>query len=259
MRSSGRYDVGRLRPGSKYGEPFPAQVAVDGTRIPTLAEVFALARRVGDRRVRFNIETKLSPLTPEQTLGPEPFARKLIEAIRSAGMAGRSTIQSFDWRTLQVAQREAPEIATVYLTSQRRGYDTICPGPLAGNPAIAPADCPDSPWTAGFQLRAHGSVPKLVKAAGGAIWSPNFRDLDAARVTEAHALGLRVIPWTVNEPDDIRAVLALGVDGLISDRPGCCEGTTKINGVRVELGCSRIDAACRIHRDQLNSTLTPFI
>jgi glycerophosphoryl diester phosphodiesterase len=62
-------------------------------------------------------------------------------------------------------------------------------------------------------------VPKLVKAAGGSVWSPDYRDLDAARVKEAQALGLRVVPWTVNEPDDIRRVLGMGVDGIISDRP----------------------------------------
>ena len=210
-----RYDVGRLKPESGYAKQFPAQVAVDGTRMPKLAEVFALAK---SSRVRFNIETKLSPLAPAEALAPEPFARALIDEIRRAGMQSRATIQSFDWRTLQVVQREAPEIPTVYLTSQGR-YDNVCTGPKAGSASVAPADCGESPWTAGFQFRDHGSVPKLVKAAGGRIWSPNYNDVDADRIAEAHALGIRVVVWTVNDPTQIERMIKLGVDGIISDRP----------------------------------------
>ena len=211
-----RYDVGRLKPGSGYASQFPAQVAVDGTRMPRLSDVFALAR---DSRVRFNIETKLSPLAPAETLAPEPFARALLEEVRRAGMESRVTIQSFDWRTLQVVQREAPGIPTVYLTAQARFLDNICTGPKAGSPAIAPAECGESPWTAGFQLRDHGSVPKLVKAAGGHIWSPNYQNLDAESLRQAKSLGLRVVVWTVNDPAQIARMIELGVDGIISDRP----------------------------------------
>jgi glycerophosphoryl diester phosphodiesterase len=214
-----RYDVGRLRPGTAYAQRYPAQVPVDGARIPALSEVFALTRRMGDRHVRFNIETKLSPLAPAETLAPEAFARALIREIRAAGMTRRASIQSFDWRTLQVVQREAPEIETVYLTARRAFLDNVCAGPRGGKPDVAPADCEPSPWTAGFQLREHGSVPKMVRAAGGRVWSPEHRDLDAASLAEARALGLRVVVWTVNDPPDIARAVQLGVDGIISDRP----------------------------------------
>jgi glycerophosphoryl diester phosphodiesterase len=213
-----RYDVGRLKPGSAYARGFPDQVAVDGTRIPRLADVFALAREAGDTRVRFNIETKLSPLAPDETLPPEPFARALIAEIRGAGLSRRATIQSFDWRTLQVVRREAPEIATVYLTARQRFLDNVCSGVGAGTP-VAAADCAPSPWTAGFQLREHGSVPRMVRAAGGDAWTPFYRDLDAAAVKEAHDLGLRVVAWTVNDVDEARRLREMGVDGLITDRP----------------------------------------
>lgn len=214
-----RYDVGRLKPGTDYARRYPAQVAVDGTRIPRLSEVFELARRAGNGEVRFNIETKLSPARPDETLAPEAFARAVIAEIRKAGMASRASIQSFDWRTLQVVQKQAPEIATVYLTAQQRYLDNVCTGPGAGNASASPADCAPSPWTAGFQLADHGSVPKMVKAAGGRVWSPDHRDIDAARLAEARSLGLRVVVWTVNEPAQIAKLLDLGVDGIISDRP----------------------------------------
>lgn len=214
-----RYDVGRLKPGTAYEKRYPEQVAVDGTRYPRLADVFALVRQSGNRDVRFNIETKVSPLAPGETLAPEPFVRAVIAEIRRSGMTRRSTIQSFDWRTLQVAQKEAPEIDTVYLTAQQRFLDNICTGAGAGSPAIAADDCGPSQWTAGFQLREHRSVPRMVKAAGGTLWSPEYRDIDAAKLKEARDLGLRVVVWTVNDPAQIVKLLDLGVDGIISDRP----------------------------------------
>jgi glycerophosphoryl diester phosphodiesterase len=222
-----RYDIGRIKPGTDYARRFPDQVPVDGTRFARLADVFALADRMGNRTVRFNVETKVSPLAPEETLEPAAFTRALIAEIRRARMQPRVTIQSFDWRTLAVVQKEASEIDTVYLSVQQRFMDTVCSGLKSGTPAIAPADCGDSPWTAGFQLRELGSVPKMVRAAGGSIWSPEYRDVDAAAIKEAHDLGVRVIVWTVNDPAQIARLLDLGVDGIISDRPDFVQAELK--------------------------------
>jgi glycerophosphoryl diester phosphodiesterase len=214
-----RYDVGRIKPDASYAKTFPDQVPIDGTRIPKLSEVFDLVRRSGNRQVQFDIETKVFPLAPGDTIAPEPFARRLVAEIRKGGMERRTMIQSFDWRTLQIVQKEAPEIRTVYLTIQRPSLDNICSGTGAAKPDIAPADCPPSAWTAGFQLKDHGSVPRMVKAAGGHTWSPYFGDLDAVKRKEAKDLGLVVIPWTVNDPAQIARMLDLDVDGIISDRP----------------------------------------
>jgi glycerophosphoryl diester phosphodiesterase len=203
-----RFDVGRIKPGTDYAKRFAAQKPAEGTRIPRLADLFELVRKSGNKAVRFNIETKVSPVEPQQTLEPEPFARALLAAIRKAGMEDRVTIQSFDWRTLALVQKEAPDIPTVYLSARQRWTDNILADSRGG-----------SPWTAGQQFRDHGSIPKMVHAAGGRIWSPYFGELDAAQLAEARALGLKVVVWTVNEPAHIRAMLDLGVDGIISDRP----------------------------------------
>jgi glycerophosphoryl diester phosphodiesterase len=200
------YDVGRLNPTRVYAKRWPQQRAVDGTRIPRIADVFALVKKSGNEAVRFNIETKISPLEPGQTTNPEDFARKLVAAIRAGGVASRATIQSFDWRTLAVVQKEAPEIATVYLTTITGFMDNI---QVKG----------ESPWTAGIRFRDHGSVPRMVKAAGGAVWSPYLGDLTSEAVKEAQALGLKVVVWTANNPADMRRVIEWGVDGVISDRP----------------------------------------
>jgi glycerophosphoryl diester phosphodiesterase len=64
-----------------------------------------------------------------------------------------------------------------------------------------------------------GSVPRAVAAEGGPIWAPHHADLGAELIEEAHALGLAVLAWTVNEAAEMRRLLRAGVDGLITDRP----------------------------------------
>ena len=203
-----RYDVGRIDPDTAYAKRFPEQQPVDGAGIPRLADVFALVKKSGSDAVRFNIETKISPLAPDETTDPEDFALRLIAAVRSAGMEGRTAVQSFDWRTLAIIQKEAPAIPTVYLSAQQDFMDNV-----AGNR-------PSSPWTTGLHVSQFGgSIPRMVRAAGGAVWSPYYRELTQESLREAHALGLKVVPWTVNAPADMRRLIGWGVDGIISDRP----------------------------------------
>jgi glycerophosphoryl diester phosphodiesterase len=203
------YDVGRLDPSSRYAQRFPQQRAVDGERIPTLAQVLLLPPETDDRQVRLNLETKLSPLEPHLAPSPEEFAAKLVQQVRGAGASGRVTVQSFDWRTLRHVQSLAPEIETAYLSAQQRWLDNV----QSGRPGA-------SPWTAGMDVDDFGgSIPRMIAQAGGAIWSPYFRELDRAQLHEAQALGLRVVVWTVNEVPDMRALILLGVDGIITDYP----------------------------------------
>jgi glycerophosphoryl diester phosphodiesterase len=219
-RELAKYDVGRLKPGTVYAGRYPDQQPVDGARVPKLSELFALVRKSRDSAVRFNIETKLTPAAPGETPAPLPFARSLLGAIRAAGMQGRVTIQSFDWRTLAIVQKEAPRIPTVYLTAQQKWLDNVGAASPEG-----------SPWTAGVQFRDHGSVPRMVKAAGGKVWSPFFGDIDGEMVREAHALGLTVVVWTVNDVPAMERMMALGVDGIISDRPDLLRETMRRAGL----------------------------
>jgi glycerophosphoryl diester phosphodiesterase len=203
-----RFDVGRLKPDTDYARRFPQQRAVDGQRIPTLEELFALAETSG-KQPRFNIETKLSPDRPTETPDPETFARLVVEAVRRAGATARTTVQSFDWRTLLAVKRLAPEIETVCLTSPSTLRD------VGEGAARRP-----SRWLAGLDPADHGgSVPRLAKAAGCGTWSPRFQDLAADQLAEAHALGLKVVPWTVNAPEAMGELIDMQVDGLITDYP----------------------------------------
>jgi len=204
-----RYDVGRLRPGTAYAAQFPDQAPADGTRMPRLEDVFALARRAGNDRVRFNIEIKTEPREPALTEAPEPFADAVVAVVRAAGMAARTTVQSFDWRGLRRVRATAPEIETACLTVQQKGEDTVDAGRKGKKPWLGDLDVNDF----------GGSVPRLVKAFGCAVWSPYLGDLSPAVLADARAEGLSVVVWTVNREADMERMIDLGVGGIISDRP----------------------------------------
>ena len=199
-----QYNVGMLRPGTAYAQRHPEQAVRDGERIPSLAQLFALVQQRGDAQVRFNIETKLTPDKPDDTVGPEAMVGALLGVIAAHGMEPRVSIQSFDWRTLKLVQARAPRIPTVYLSAQRPTFNTI---DVKGM------------WTAGLLREHFASVPAMVQAAGGAVWSPHFEDLTPELLKDAKARGLKVIPWTVNRREEISRLIDMGVDGLITDRP----------------------------------------
>ncbi|MDP2816856.1 MAG: glycerophosphodiester phosphodiesterase [Polaromonas sp.] len=197
------YDVGRIQPGTPYATTFSNQQPLDGARIPTLAALFERVKLMGAGNVRFNIETKLNPEQPDDTASPELMTEALLKVVRDAGVLERVSIQSFDWRALQIVQRLEPSVPTVYLSLQSANNDTIRNGA----------------WTAGFKIAEHPSVPAMVKAAGGAVWSPNGGAVTQALVQQAQALGLKVIPWTINQAADMERLIGWGVDGLITDYP----------------------------------------
>lgn len=203
-----RYDVGRLDPGGRYGAQWTSQQAVDGARVPTLAELIERVKR-HPAPVRLNLETKLTPDSDEDTPPPEDFARRVIDAVRAAGLLDRVTLQSFDWRTLVAAKRLAPTLRTACLTMESTNLNTVRTGADGA-----------SPWHAGLRAADHGaSLPRLVKAAGCDIWSMFWRNLTPELLAEARSLGLGVLPWTVNEPADMQRFIDWKVDGLITDYP----------------------------------------
>ena len=202
-------DVGRVRPGSRAAQRFPDQEGMDGVRVPSLKAVIEQAEAQAPGRILYNVETKISPLAPAETASPEDMTAALVHVLAETGVLARATIQSFDWRTLAAAARLAPSLTRVFLTAEQDWLDNVGRGA---------AETP--PWAAGHDVDAHGgSLPKTIQAAGGEIWSPFFRDLTAAELKEAQALGLRVIVWTVNEPTDMARLIGLGVDGIITDYP----------------------------------------
>jgi glycerophosphoryl diester phosphodiesterase len=203
-----RYDIGTLNPAGAYARQWPEQKAAAGERYPTLAELLQLIKASG-KPVRLNLETKLSPEKPGDTPPPAEFARLVIEVLKQEGFIERTTLQSFDWRTLAAARAQAPGLATSCLTIIGRNFDNVTGA--FGRP---------SRWTNGLELAAYDhSVPRLVQAAGCGTWAMQFGNLTPGALAEARALGLKVIPWTVNEPADMARLVDWQVDGLITDYP----------------------------------------
>lgn len=173
-------------------DDFPNAEVVPGNRIATLPQVFALADSYRADAVRYNIETKVDADEPE----PQEFVDVILATVRAAGKVERVDIQSFDWRTLPLVHRAEPSIPLVAL------YDEQTPGdPLIGALTV-----------------------------GADAVSPDYR-LVAGKpyVDRAHALGLKVIPWTVDDVDAMRRQIGYGVDGIITDYP------TALRGVLAEL------------------------
>jgi glycerophosphoryl diester phosphodiesterase len=215
-----RYDIGRVDPASRYAAQLPAQQPADGERFPTLAEVFALVR-TSTKPLRPNLETKIDPTRPDDTVDVTTFARLAVDAVRGAQLVDRVTLQSFDWRTLVAAKKLAPDLRTACLSIETANNDTVMP--VGDKP---------SPWTAGLNLRDYGdSVPRLAQAAGCSIWSPFWRNATPDRIAQAHALGLTVLPWTVNDAADMARLIDAGVDGLITDYPDRLRDVMRAKGL----------------------------
>lgn len=193
----GGFDVGRLRPGSAAAAQFPAQQPRDGERIPTLAQVFSLPNPA----LRFYVELKTFPDRPGLTVSPEAMADLVVAAAEAAGVAGRLVVQSFDWRSLHHLRRRHPAIARGHITGRQ-------------------SEAAQRLWWGGPAAADHGgSIPRAVAAEGGQVWVPESAQLRAAEVDEAHALGLRVVPWGADTAADMARLVGWGVDGLITDRP----------------------------------------
>lgn len=177
------YDCGSLK-----NPRFPAQVPQPGERIPSFAEVLqwlALETDSRARYVRLNVETKLEEAHPDEAPDPETFARLVVDELRRHRVVERTTLQSFDFRTLVAARKLEPRLRISALVDDRPAE------PLA---AIA------------TRLKAD-------------IVSPNHEWLTAGDVAALHEAGVRVVPWTANDEASWKRLAEINVDGIITDDP----------------------------------------
>ncbi|GBE67337.1 putative glycerophosphoryl diester phosphodiesterase precursor [Mycobacterium sp. MFM001] len=170
-----------------------------GDRIATLPEIFALTDSYR-ADVRYDIETKVDPEQPNVTASPQEFVDVILAAVRAAGKTDRVEIQSFDWRTLPLVRQAEPSIPVVTLWNQATWQ-------------------PDSPWLAGIKPAVVGDPLVAARMIGASIVSPAYQLVDKPFVDRAHALGLKVLPWTINDAETMRRQIDDGVDGIITDDP----------------------------------------
>lgn len=177
--------------GLKGNPAFPGQQRFAVSK-PLLAELIdateAYAAAHALPPVRYNIETK-STVGFDGVWQPSPaeFVQLLMAVVDAKGITARTTIQSFDPRTLQALRTTRPDVTLSLLISNSN------PAPLAEN------------------LATLGFVP--------AIYSPDHRLVNSELVAQCRAHGMKVLPWNVNSLEGMRQMLALGVDGLITDYP----------------------------------------
>lgn len=199
---------------------FPGQQADPGARLPLLSEVFDLVRQRGAADVRLNVELKIQADAPTQTAPRDQAVDVVVRAVRDAGMLGQVTVQSFDWGALMRVRQVEPALPLVALTD---GPATLQAGLPGASPWLGGLDADDfggDPVAAAHSFGADALSPVHGSPAEGGVDDPNYRPFTTATmVAEAHAAGMAVIPWTVDDAATMQSLIDLGVDGLITDRP----------------------------------------
>ncbi len=181
-----RYDVGL-----KSHPRFPDQQKVAAFK-PLLSDVIdsveAYIKSKGLKPVQYNIETKSSPTT-YNVFHPEPklFVDLLMLVVQQKHIEAKTIIQSFDTRTIQYLHQKNPSIKMAYL----------------------------------FEGMAGGFLEKRLEALGftPTVYSPAYQLVNKSVIETCHAKGIKVIPWTVNKTSQMKKLIELGVDGIISDYP----------------------------------------
>lgn len=182
-----------------------------GTPPPTLAEAAALI--AGYDGVWASVELKTSPEWPDADV--EWFVATVRETLEACGLSGRFRLLGFDWRVVVAARLMLPGVECVALVEE----ETVRPG---------------TAWLAGFELTDPADPADLVGAAlaaGATVLSPYHRQVTRALVDHAHRLGMRVVPWTVNDPAAMARFIDLGVDGLVTDYPDRCRIVLESRGL----------------------------
>lgn len=180
-----KYDCG------KRGNPeFPLQEAAPECK-PLLSEVVTKVDGYTKERkllpVKFNIEIKTEDGEKDGVFNPDPktFVNLVYNEIKKQNIIERTNLQSFDVRILQEIKKKDSTIKTALLVENEDGLE--------------------------INLKRLGFIPN--------IYSPDFMLVDEELVKNVKEKNMKLIPWTVNEVKDIKKMIALGVNGVITDYP----------------------------------------
>lgn len=176
--------------------------AAPGERIPTLSELLGFLDSFPQMPLLLvELKTDFHTGSP---LDPYKLTDAVLHVLADQVRDGPVRLLSFDWRCLVHAMRAVPPQRCVFLTVPEG------PKPAPDNP----------PWFAGQAPSRHGgSFAGAIGALGGRHWGPHYHQLTPESVSEAHAAAMEVSVWTVNEPDQMRRMQALGINHLITDYP----------------------------------------
>jgi glycerophosphoryl diester phosphodiesterase len=186
---------------------FAAERGLDPYTPPALDDLFAFAaayagelgiaadkterQRERAAEVRFDLELKRVPSRPEvigdgyDGSAPGRLEESVVQAVRRAGVIGRTSVRSFDHRCVLHLRTLEPALQTAVLVAD-----------------AAPVD-----------------PAALARAAGADFYCPNAEFLDEMQVRQLRGTEMRVLPWTVNDPEHWLVLLGWGVDGITTDYP----------------------------------------
>lgn len=194
--------------GAKKNPNFPEQTPVPGTKLITIDEFFKLVSEAEKQRkgrgtppLNFNIETKFpndnnSQVSKEKV---EEHVTALIRAIEKAKVVERTTIQSFYLPALLVSKEKNPKIKTsaLFAPTYPQGFMMVL----------------------GMGSGYRNSILERATEVRADVISPYFLYVNAGFMQEARFRKLAVVPWTVNETKEMKRLISLGVDGIITDYP----------------------------------------
>lgn len=180
-----KYDVG-LKPNPDF--PDQKKVATCKPLLSDLLQATEAHSKAIKRPIFYNIEIK-SDAAGDGTKHPsvEEFTDLAMAVILKAGISSRTIIQSFDNRALQVMHQKYPDVKLSLLIEE------------------------DDKRSVEQMIRDLGFVPEVI--------SPAFELVTQNMIRYCHSNNIQVIPWTVNNEDDITRLKDMGVDGIISDYP----------------------------------------
>ena len=207
-----KFDVGGIDPESSLTKRYPDRRSIDSLQLSTFEDI---EEQFEGYDAEFWLEAKTDPYDQINTSSALCYMTALSPLIQASTMD--IVLIAFDWSLLNLAQEMIPDIKTGFLSIDFAWLSGRAPStPLWKKTNLdALKDPVRASWFADYNpADFKHSFPEAVKAAGGAYWSPYFRDLSQDLVLEAHDLGLKVSTWGADSEADIDHVLSLNIDSL---------------------------------------------
>lgn len=250
-----KFDVGVMDPncGEYYDLHGKTQFTYDA-KIPTLEELMQLIQSYGDKNIVLNIETKSYPDPAsagyKNNADPKKFVEVFNNIVKKYDMEDRVVLQSFDWQTLIEMKKLNPNISTSALWQEQPSWGR-------DSESLRRYEKKKSPWLGGLDIKDYqGNPVKAAHAIGADIISPYYTEISKQDVDEAHSLGMKVVPWTVNNEKDMNMLLDMGVDGIISDKPWLLKQVLEKRNIRLHTPTINVDSPYHTGTDHKDTAPT---
>lgn len=250
-----KFDVGVMDPncGEYYDLHGKIQFTYDA-KIPTLEELMQLIQSYGDKNIVLNIETKSYPDPAsagyKNNADPKKFVEVFNNIVKKYDMEDRVVLQSFDWQTLIEMKKLNPNISTSALWQEQPSWGR-------DSESLRRYEKKKSPWLGGLDIKDYqGNPVKAAHAIGADIISPYYTEISKQDVDEAHSLGMKVVPWTVNNEKDMNMLLDMGVDGIISDKPWLLKQVLEKRNIKLHTPTVNVDSPYHTGTDHKDTAPT---